>query len=93
MHPLIIAALALGCGVILVGIPLSARKGKLHLPGYIGIALLAFVASFLFGLASGWRVFAGSPVGVALSLLCFWSAAAGVGSILAAFFCREQAEV
>ena len=93
MHRLIITVLALGCGVILVASPLAARRGKLHVPGYIGIALLAFGASFFCGLASGWHVFAGSPVGVALSLLCFWSAAAGVASILAVFFCREQAEV
>lgn len=92
MHLLIITALALGCVAILVAIPLSAHKGKLHVPGYIGIALLAFAASFVCGLASGYRVFAGSLVGVALSLLCFWSAAAGVGSILAVFFCRDQAE-
>jgi len=93
MHWLTISVLALGCITILVAIPLAAFRGKLHVPGYIGTALLAFGGSFLFGLASGYRWFAGSPVGVVLSLLCFWSAAAGVGSLLAIFFCRDQAEV
>ena len=92
MHLLILLALALGCCAIVIAIPLGAHRGKLHVPGYAGIAILAFGASFLFGLASGYRPVAGSPVGVALSLLCFWSAAAGVGSILALFFCRSQAE-
>jgi hypothetical protein len=55
--------------------------------------MLAFVASFLFGRASGYRSFAGAPVGIALSLVCFWLAAAGVGSILALFFYRNPSEV
>jgi hypothetical protein len=92
MHLLIVTALALGCLAALVGIPLSAHRGKLHVPGYIGIALLTFVASFLFGLASGYRRIAGSPAAVVFSLLCFWSVAAGVGSIVAIFFCRGEAE-
>ena len=93
MHRLIITVLTVGCGVILVAIPLAAHRGKLHVPGYVGIAILAFVISFLCGLASGSRFFAGSPVGVALSLLCFWSAAVGVGSIVAAFFWRGPVQV
>ena len=93
MHPLIITVLAIGCGVIQVALPVSAHRGKLHVPGYIGIGILAFIASFLFGLASGSRFLAGSPAGVALSLFCFWSAAAGVGAIVAAFFWREPAQI
>lgn len=85
--------LALGCAAILIAMPLAAHRGKLHVPGFMGIALLAFLASFAFGFVSGLHPLAGSPVGVALSLLCFWAAAAGVGSILAVFFCRNQAEV
>jgi hypothetical protein len=91
VHSLIITALALGCIAIVVGIPAAAHRGKLHVPGYIGIALLAFPTSFICGLASGYHWFAGSLVGVALSLLCFWSAAVGVGSIVAVFFCRDHA--
>jgi hypothetical protein len=93
VHLLIICVLAVGCIGILIAIPAGAHRGKLHVPGYAGIAILAFIASFLFGIASGYRPFAGSPVGIALSLLCFWSAAACVGSILALFFCRSHAEV
>jgi hypothetical protein len=93
VHLSILLALGLGCVGIVVAIPLGAHRGKLHVPGYTGIAILAFIASFLFGIASGYRPFAGSPVGIALSLLCFWSAAACVGSILALFFCRSHADV
>jgi hypothetical protein len=93
VHLSILLALGLGCVAIIVAIPLGAHRGKLHVPGYAGIAILTFLASFLFGIASGYRPFAGSPVGIALSLLCFWSAAACVGSILALFFCRSHAEV
>ena len=93
MHLSILLALGLGCAAIIVAIPLGAYRGKLHVPGYTGIAILAFIASFLCGLASGYRPFAGTPVGIALSLLCFWSAAVCVGSILALFFCRSHAEV
>ncbi len=92
MHLLILVVLALGCLAILVAIPLGARRGRLHLPGYVGIAILAFAASLLCGFASGYRSLVGTPVGIALSLLCFWSAAATVGSILALCFYR-QAEV
>lgn len=93
MHLLIIAALALGCAAIVVAFPLGARGGRLHVPGYAGIAVLAFVTSFFCGRASGYRSFAGAPVGIALSLVCFWLAAAGVGSILALFFYRNPSEV
>ena len=92
MHFVIITALALGCIAILIGMPVAAHKGKLHVPGYIGIALITFVGSFLFGLASGYSRIAGSPVAVVFALLCFWSAAAGVGSIVAIFFWRDEAE-
>lgn len=92
MHPLTMTALGVGSGLALVVIPVSAHLGKLHVPGYVGIAILAFVTSFISGLASGSHLFAGSPVGLALSLFCFWSAAAGIGSILAIFFCRDQTE-
>jgi hypothetical protein len=92
VHLLLLWALAVGCCAIVIAIPWGAHRGKLHVPGYSGLAILAFAASFLFGLASGYRLVAGSPVGVALSLLCFWSAAAGVGSIVALFFYRNQAE-
>jgi hypothetical protein len=92
MHLLILSVLSLGCLAIVAAFPWAARRGKLHVPGYVGIAVLAFTASIFCGFASGYRSFSGTPVGVALSLLCFWLAAATVGSILALCFYR-QAEV
>lgn len=89
MHLLILSVLSLGCVAIIVALPLAARRGKLHVPGYVGIAILAFAASIFCGFASGYRSFAGEPVGVALSLFCFWFAAATAGSILALCFYRH----
>lgn len=88
MHLLTFSVLFLGCVAIIVALPVAARRGKLHVPGYVGIAILAFAASIFCGFASGYRFFAGAPVGVGLSLLCFWLAAATVGSILALCFYR-----
>lgn len=90
MHLLTLFALAIGCISILILIPAQAHRGKLHVPGYVGLALITFGASVLFGYACGYRRFVGSPIGVVLSVFCFWAAAAGVASILALFFFREQ---
>jgi hypothetical protein len=91
MHPLILSILVLGCAAIVVTLPMAARRGKLHVPGYVGIAILAFAMSLLCGFASGYRSFAGTSVGVALSLLCFWLVATAVGSVLALCFYRQAA--
>lgn len=93
MNLVFIVPLVLGCIAILAAIPVRAYRGKLHVPGYAGIAIIAFGASFVCGLLSGYRSFAGSPLGIILAVLCFLLAATSTGSILAVFFYRDRAEV
>jgi hypothetical protein len=88
----IVAPLIVACLVIVAVIPAAAARGKLHMSAYIGIAILAFGASLLFGEVSGMRRMAGSFAGVVLSIACFLSIAALVGSILALLFYREPPE-
>jgi hypothetical protein len=80
------------CIAIIAAILRAAARGKLHLPGYIGLAILAFVASVTFGKLSGAHGIAGSFVGVLLSVACFLSISAGVGSVLALAFYRDPPE-
>jgi hypothetical protein len=89
----IVAPLILACLTIVIAIPVAAARSKLHMPAYIGIAILAFAASLVFGEMSGVQRIAGSIVGVVLSMACFLSIAAVVGSILALLFYREPPEV
>lgn len=77
------------CLTIVVSIPAAAARSKLHMPAYIGIALLAFVMSFVFGEISGAHGIKGSIAGIVLSMACFLSIAAAVGSILALVFYHD----
>jgi len=88
----VIAPLFAACLAIAIAIPVAAARSKLHMPGYIGIAILAFVASLLFGEISGMRRIAGSYAGVVLSVACFLSIAVCVGSIVALLFYRDPPE-
>jgi hypothetical protein len=88
-NPRIVAPLLGVCLAIVVAIPVAAARGKLHMPAYIGIAILAFAASLVFGETSGARRIAGSIAGVILSVACFLSIAVFLGCILALFFYRD----
>jgi hypothetical protein len=88
----VLAPTLAACLAIIIAIPRAAARSKLHLPGYIGLAILAFLASVTFGKLSGAHRIAGSFVGVVLSLACFLSISAGVGSVLALAFYRDPPE-
>ncbi len=88
----LVAPLVAVCLSLLVAVPLAAARSKLHMPGYIGIAIVTFLASLCFGAASGARSIAGSLPGVVLSMACFISIAVCMGSILALVFYREPPE-
>ena len=88
----IIAPLIVACVAIAIAIPLAAARSKLHMPGYIGIAILAFVVSLVFGELSGMRRVAGTPAGIILSIACFLSVAACIGAILALVVYRNPPE-
>jgi hypothetical protein len=88
MLPLVLACLA-----VLVAIPAAAARGKLHVPGYAGLAFLGFALGLLAGRISGARSITGTVTGVCLSILCFLLMATAVGSVLAIFFYRHAPEV
>jgi hypothetical protein len=88
----LIAGLTIVCAAIALAIPISASRGKLHVPGYVGLALIAFVVGLVSGRIAGTRAITGSSVGVLLSVLFFLLMATAVGSILALFFYRQPPE-
>ncbi len=88
----VIVPLLLACLGVLVAIPVAAARGKLHIPGYVGLAFLAFALGLLFGRISGARAVAGTIAGLSLSILFFLLMATAVGSVLALFFYRHPPE-
>jgi uncharacterized membrane protein len=84
--------LSLACCAVITAIPVSAVRGRLHIPGYVGLALLTFVFGLLAGKLSGARGITGTNFGVALSLLFFFLIAVALGCILALFFYRDPPE-
>lgn len=84
--------LALGCFILAGAIPYAASRGKLHMPGYVGIAALAAAAGFLAGRLSGGPGIQGTSAGVVLSIIFFLMVAALIGSILALFLYRGAPE-
>jgi hypothetical protein len=88
----IVAPLIVACILIAVAISFLAHRGKLHIPGYAGIAMLGIVLSLIFGKFAGARSIAGTGVGVFFSILCFLLLAVVVGSIVALFFYRHPSE-
>src|SRR6202040_2068157 len=79
--PIVIPLLVV-CMMIAGLIPMAAARGKLHIPGYVGMAMLAFTVGLLFGKLAGFRRFVGSVVGPILSIIFFLLIAVAVGSIL-----------
>jgi len=84
--------LAVACLSVMVGIPVTAARGKLHVPGYVGLAFLAFALGLLFGRISGTRTVTGTLAGLSLSILFFLLMATVVGCVLALFFYRHPPE-
>jgi hypothetical protein len=85
----LVLPLLLACLALVVAIPSAARRGKLHVPGYMGLALLTFLIAMLVGHITGIRALNGTLAGVLLSILFFLLIAAAVGSALALFFFRN----
>jgi hypothetical protein len=89
----LVVSLALACVFVVVLIPIYASRGKLHIPGYVGLAFLTFAIGLLFGKIAGSRAVTGTIGGVLLSVLFFLLIATALGSILALFFYRHPPEV
>jgi hypothetical protein len=86
----IVVPLIAACILIAASISFFAHRGKLHIPGYAGIAALGFILSLMFGRFAGARFIAGTMLGVLFSILCFLLLAMAVGSIVALFFYRHS---
>jgi hypothetical protein len=88
----IVIPLILICIAIVVAIAAAASRGKLHMAGYIGIALAAFAAAMIFGKISGLRGVSGTTMGLFLSVLFFFAISAVLGSIAALGFYKPPPE-
>jgi lysylphosphatidylglycerol synthetase-like protein (DUF2156 family) len=77
------------CIPIICGIPIAAAQRKLHIPGYVGIAIASLIIGLLTGRVSGLRGIAGTRTGFFLSILFFLLIASALGSIIALFFYRH----
>jgi len=86
--PILIPLVAV-CLVIAGLIPMAAARGKLHIPGYVGMALLAFAVSMVVGKLAGIHRVAASTAGPILSITFFLLIAVAVGSFLALLFYRD----
>jgi lysylphosphatidylglycerol synthetase-like protein (DUF2156 family) len=81
---LILASVAIGIIIVF-----CARRGKLHIPGYVGLAFLTFAVALILGRIAGARGVSGTHWGLLLSVLFFLLMAVAVSSILALFFYRH----
>jgi len=86
--PLLIA-MAVVCVFAVLAVLFAASRGKLHIPGYVGLALVSFAVAFICGRISGARSVHGTRSGEILSIVFFLLVAVAVGSVLAIFFYRE----
>jgi hypothetical protein len=89
--PVVVPMLFLSLASMIM-IPVAASRGKLHIPGYVGIAMLTFASSLFFGRLAGVRGIAGRGIAIVLSVAFFVLLAASVGSILALFVYRRHEE-
>ncbi len=88
----VVLPLAVVCVFLLAYIPWAASRGKFHLPGFGGIAILGFGCGLLLGHLSGARGISGTIVGVVLATVFFLLMAVAGGCLLALFFYRPPAE-
>ena len=89
---LIVVPLILICIAIVIAIAVAASRGKLHMAGYIGIALAAFAAAMILGKISGIRGVSGTTIGLLLSVLFFFAISAVLGSIAGLVFYKPPPE-
>lgn len=83
------APLLVICAIALFGIPVAAARGKLHMPGYAGLSLLALVVGLVLG-RIGAHATKGSVAAVVLSAIFFMLIAVAIGSVLALACYRER---
>jgi hypothetical protein len=92
-HFLLVVSLTLACALIVMVIPICASRGKLHIPGYVGLGFFAFAIGLLSGRIAGARAVTGTIAGVLLSTMFFLLIATALGAVLALFFYCHPPEV
>ena len=85
----LVIPLALSCLAIMIIIPISAARGRLHIPGWVGFALFSFVLSYTCARISGVHGIVAHPTGVFFSIACFLFLSSALGSILSLFFYKD----
>lgn len=85
----LVIPLALSCLAIMIILPISAARSRLHIPGWVGFALFSFVLSYTCARISGVHTYVGRPAGVGFSIACFLFLAAALGSVIALFFYKD----
>jgi len=85
----LVIPLALSCLAIMIILPISAARSRLHIPGWVGFALFSFVLSYTCARISAVHSFVGHPTGVFFSIACFLFLAAALGSVIALFFYKD----
>jgi hypothetical protein len=88
----LVVGLTAACAVIAVAIPVYASRGKLHVPGYVGLSFAAFAVGLVSARISGARVVTGTAAGMLLSIVFFLLMATTVGSVLAVVLYRHPPE-
>jgi hypothetical protein len=85
----LVIPLALSCLAIMIILPISAARSRLHIPGWIGFALFSFVLSYTCARISGLHSYVGRPIGIGFSIACFLFLSAALGAVLALFFYKD----
>ncbi len=85
----LVIPLALSCLAIMIILPISAARSRLHIPGWVGFALFSFVLSYTCARISGVHSIVGKPTGIFFSIACFLFLAAALGSVIALFFYKD----
>jgi hypothetical protein len=86
----VVMPLAFACLAIVVFVPVAAARGKLHIPGYVGIAFLSFALAMIVGYFSGARGISTTPIGHGLAVGFFLFLAVTAGCLLALLFYRRS---
>jgi len=88
----LVLVLGVACVFVVLAVPFAASRGKLHIPGYVGMALVSFAVAFICGRISGAHSVRGTHSGEILSIVFFVLVAVAVGSVLGIFFYRDPPE-
>jgi hypothetical protein len=88
----VVMPLIAACALIIVAIPWVASRGRVHMPGYGGGAILAFACGILLGHLSGVRGITGTVAGVSLAVAFFLMMAVAAGCLFALFCYRPPLE-